>query len=106
MPRTAKLPRSVRRTKALKEELEKVSRNEGRSISQVCEALLNGGLECYQIPAVVTRKASVGRRLCTYRCECSFVYCPAPTLIINHKKRNGAGTSGCLPTLNKYQPCR
>ena len=31
----------------LKAELEKVARQEGRSLSQVCEALLGGGLEAY-----------------------------------------------------------
>lgn len=39
---------SFRITKALKAELEKVSLNEGRSISQICDALLNGGLESYK----------------------------------------------------------
>ena len=39
---------SLRVTKALKAELERVALQEGRSISQVCEALLNGGLECYK----------------------------------------------------------
>jgi len=46
MPKDTAL--SFRITKALKGELEKVSLNEGRSISQVCEALLNGGLESYK----------------------------------------------------------
>jgi hypothetical protein len=39
---------SLRVTKALKAELQRVALLEGRSISQVCEALLNGGLECYR----------------------------------------------------------
>jgi hypothetical protein len=39
---------SLRVTKNLKGELEKIAMNEGRSISQVCEALLNGGLESYK----------------------------------------------------------
>jgi hypothetical protein len=32
----------------LKTELEEVAANEARSLSQVCEALLNGGLEAYK----------------------------------------------------------
>jgi hypothetical protein len=32
----------------LKTELEKVALSEGRSLSQVCEALLSGGLEIYK----------------------------------------------------------
>jgi hypothetical protein len=32
----------------LKTELEKVALNEGRSLAQVCEALLSGGLEIYK----------------------------------------------------------
>jgi hypothetical protein len=32
----------------LKKELEKVALNEGRSLAQVCEALLSGGLEIYK----------------------------------------------------------
>jgi hypothetical protein len=32
----------------LKKELEKVALNEGRSLAQVCEALLAGGLEVYE----------------------------------------------------------
>lgn len=39
---------SVRVTKALKTELQKVALDEGRSISQVCEALLNGALDNYK----------------------------------------------------------
>jgi hypothetical protein len=46
MPKDTAL--SFRITKALKAELEKVSLNEGRSISQVCAALLSGGLESYK----------------------------------------------------------
>jgi hypothetical protein len=32
----------------LKAELEEIATNEGRTVSQVCEALLNGGLEAYK----------------------------------------------------------
>lgn len=39
---------SFRVPKRLKSELEKVSLNEGRSVSQVCEALLAGGLDVYK----------------------------------------------------------
>jgi len=39
---------SLRVTRALKAELEKIALSEGRSISQVCEALLSGGLEAYK----------------------------------------------------------
>ena len=39
---------SLKVTKALRAELEKVAFNEGRSVSQVCEALLSGGLESYK----------------------------------------------------------
>lgn len=46
MPKETAL--SLRVTKVLKAELEKVAHNEGRSISQVCEALLSGGLESYK----------------------------------------------------------
>ena len=46
MPKETAL--SFRIDKALKGELEKVALNEGRSISQICEALLNGGLESYK----------------------------------------------------------
>ena len=55
---------SFRITKALKGELEKVSLNEGRSISQVCEALLNGGLESYKEEgsSYLQRFISRGRR--------------------------------------------
>jgi hypothetical protein len=60
MPKETAL--SLRVTRALKAELEKVARNEGRSISQVCEALLSGGLESYRkegspyLQRLVTRK--------------------------------------------------
>ena len=46
MPKETAL--SLRITKWLKADLEKVALNEGRSMSQVCEALLNGGLESYK----------------------------------------------------------
>ena len=39
---------SFRIAQRLKAELEKVALNEGRSLSQVCEALLAGGLEIYK----------------------------------------------------------
>ena len=39
---------SVRVTRVLKSDLEKIALNEGRSVAQVCEALLNGGLEAYK----------------------------------------------------------
>jgi hypothetical protein len=39
---------SFRAPQRLKAELEKVALSEGRSLSQVCEALLAGGLEVYQ----------------------------------------------------------
>jgi hypothetical protein len=39
---------SVRVTRTLKTELETVALNEGRSVAQVCEALLNGGLDSYK----------------------------------------------------------
>ena len=55
---------SLRVTKSLKVELEKIAVNEGRSISQVCEALLNGGLESYKKEgsAHLQRFISRGRR--------------------------------------------
>ena len=46
MPKETAL--SIRVTKVLKSELEKVALNEGRSVAQVCEALLTGGLEAYK----------------------------------------------------------
>jgi hypothetical protein len=46
MPKDTAL--SFRIPQTLKAELEKVSLNEGRSVSQVCEALLSGGLESYK----------------------------------------------------------
>ena len=39
---------SFRVSSQLKAELEKVALNEGRSLAQVCEALLTGGLEIYK----------------------------------------------------------
>jgi hypothetical protein len=39
---------SFRIPRRLKTELEKAALNEGRSLSQVCEALLVGGLETYK----------------------------------------------------------
>jgi len=39
---------SFRVPRRLKAELEKVASSEGRSLSQVCEALLVGGLEIYK----------------------------------------------------------
>ncbi len=39
---------SFRIPRRLKTELEKVALSEGRSLSQVCEALLTGGLEIYK----------------------------------------------------------
>lgn len=39
---------SFRIPRRLKAELERVALREGRSLSQVCEALLGGGLEIYQ----------------------------------------------------------
>jgi hypothetical protein len=39
---------SFRIPRRLKTELEKVALSEGRSLSQVCEALLSGGLEIYK----------------------------------------------------------
>ena len=39
---------SFRIQQRLKSELEKVALSEGRSLSQVCEALLSGGLEIYK----------------------------------------------------------
>ncbi len=39
---------SFRIPRRLKRELEKVASSEGRSLSQVCEALLTGGLEIYK----------------------------------------------------------
>ncbi len=39
---------SVRVPGRLKAELEKVASNEGRSLSQICEALLTGGLATYR----------------------------------------------------------
>jgi hypothetical protein len=56
---------SVRVTRALKSELEKVALSEGRSVAQVCEALLNGGLEAYKkegspyLQKFITRKRRV-----------------------------------------------
>jgi hypothetical protein len=39
---------SFRVTQKLKAELEQVALKEGRSISQICEALLSGGIETYK----------------------------------------------------------
>lgn len=39
---------SFRIPKRLKEELERVASEEGRSLAQICEALLSGGLQRYQ----------------------------------------------------------
>jgi hypothetical protein len=39
---------SVRIPHKLKAELEQVALKEGRSISQICEALLSGGIETYR----------------------------------------------------------
>ena len=39
---------SLRIPAKLKAELEEIATNEGRTLSQVCEALLNGGLEAYK----------------------------------------------------------
>jgi hypothetical protein len=39
---------SFRLPRRLKADLEKVALNEGRSLSQVCEALLAGGLDVYR----------------------------------------------------------
>ena len=39
---------SFRIPRRLKTELEKVALSEGRSLSQVCEAILAGGLETYK----------------------------------------------------------
>jgi hypothetical protein len=39
---------SFRVQRGLKADLEKVALNEGRSLSQVCEALLAGGLDVYK----------------------------------------------------------
>ena len=53
---------SVRVTRALKGELEKVALNEGRSVAQVCEALLNGGLEAYKKEGSAYLQRFVARR--------------------------------------------
>ena len=39
---------SVRVSQKLKAELDQVALKEGRSISQICEALLSGGIEAYK----------------------------------------------------------
>jgi hypothetical protein len=58
---------SVRVTRALKSDLEKIALNEGRSVAQVCEALLNGGLDAYRkegssyLQRFITRKRRTGR---------------------------------------------
>jgi hypothetical protein len=39
---------SFRLPRRLKSELEKVALSEGRSLSQICEALLAGGLDVYR----------------------------------------------------------
>jgi hypothetical protein len=39
---------SVRVPKKLKAELDQVALKEGRSISQICEVLLSGGIEAYK----------------------------------------------------------
>lgn len=39
---------SMRIGKPFKAELEKIAASEGRSVSQVCEALLAGGMESYK----------------------------------------------------------
>jgi hypothetical protein len=46
MPKAASL--SLRISAALRKELDRVATNERRSVSQVCEALLEGGLESYK----------------------------------------------------------
>ncbi len=46
MPKDAAL--SVRLPNRLKAELKKIARTEGRTVSQVCEALLSGGLDAYK----------------------------------------------------------
>ena len=57
---------SFRISETLKAQLDKVATNEGRSVSQVCEALLNGGLEAYKkegspyLQKFITRKRRGG----------------------------------------------
>jgi len=46
MPKDAAL--SVRLPNRLKAELRKIAKTEGRTVSQVCEALLSGGLDAYK----------------------------------------------------------
>jgi hypothetical protein len=46
MPKETAL--SVRVTRALKGDLERIALHEGRSVAQICEALLNGGLDAYK----------------------------------------------------------
>jgi hypothetical protein len=46
MPKIASL--SLRISGALRKELDRVAANERRSVSQVCEALLEGGLDAYK----------------------------------------------------------
>jgi hypothetical protein len=56
---------SFRVPRKLKTDLEKVALNEGRSLSQVCEALLAGGLDVYKKegPSYLQRLLSYQKRI-------------------------------------------
>ncbi len=53
---------SFRLPRRLKTELEKVALSEGRSLAQVCEALLVGGLEIYKAQGTKYLQRLVSRR--------------------------------------------
>ena len=53
---------SVRVPRRLKAELEKVAVDEGRSLSQVCEALLAGGLDKYRTEGPKYLQRLISRR--------------------------------------------
>ena len=53
---------SFRLPRRLKTELEKVALSEGRSLAQVCEALLVGGLEIYKVQGTKYLQRIVSRQ--------------------------------------------
>ena len=53
---------SFRLPRRLKTELEKVALSEGRSLAQVCEALLVGGLEIYKVQGTKYLQRLVSRQ--------------------------------------------
>jgi hypothetical protein len=53
---------SVRVPRRLKLELEKVAATEGRSVAQICEAFLSGGLELYKSEGSKFLQRSLSRK--------------------------------------------